>query len=84
MTPDEQKTDGFLRFDRTQPAGRKTPVVYVFNNDDGSHLGHISWYGAWRQFCFFPSNNCVFHRGCLEGVNRQLVSLMAERKVKRS
>lgn len=35
---------------------------------DGSTLGHVSWFGRWRQYCFFPDEATVFERQCLRDI----------------
>jgi hypothetical protein len=83
LVPDTEHIDGFLRFNRyvEDPKPRKTEIWLVANADNGAPLGYIKWYGAWRQYCFFPISNCVFHKGCLEAINRKIESLMDARRV---
>lgn len=78
--------DGFLRFHlyTENPRPRKTQIWIVFNKDSGDMLGDIKWYGAWRQYCFFPAGNTIFHKGCLEAINRKIASLMAARRTAKS
>ena len=46
-------------------------------------LGKIRWYGAWRQYCFWPSPNCVFNRECMTDIQNMIQELMDDRaKVK--
>lgn len=51
--------------DRT-PADRKTAYFDVLDRRGGI-LGAIRWYGAWRQYCFFPDSDTapVFNPDCL-------------------
>jgi hypothetical protein len=46
----------------------KTSVWECFNKSAGSILGTLSWYGAWRQYCFFPEFDTVWSAGCLQDV----------------
>jgi len=39
------------------------------NNRSGDELGEIKWYGAWRQYCYFPTVCAVYSRGCLQDIN---------------
>jgi len=57
----------------------KTTVWRVVNKDD-IHLGRISWYGAWRQYCLFPENAIIFNTGCLEDINLFIKKLTDHRK----
>lgn len=76
--------EGYLRFTETDPPRpRKTLLVRVENNEDGSYLGVIAWYSPWRQYCFFAGDGCVFHRGCLETITSRIVKMMQARKALR-
>jgi len=69
----------YLEFFRAGYTG-KTEVYDVLSKHHGSILGHIKWYGPWRQYCFFPSPNCVFNVGCLNDIIIFIGGLMVERK----
>jgi hypothetical protein len=43
-------------------------------------LGTVKWYGPWRQYCFFPSPECVFNTGCMNDICSFIKKLMEERK----
>jgi hypothetical protein len=58
----------------------KTEVYDVLSKSSGGVLGHIKWYSAWRQYCFFPSPQCVFNNGCMSDIIGFIKSLMDERK----
>ena len=49
-----------------------TKSTYIF-------LGWIKWYAPWRQYCFFPSEQMVFSRGCLRDINDFIEEHKAER-----
>lgn len=49
--------------------GRKTRRYHVRNASSGDVIGVIKWYGAWRQYCFFPSAVTVWSSGCLRDVH---------------
>jgi hypothetical protein len=44
---------------------RKTKAFNVMNRQSGILLGHIGWYGPWRQYCFIPADDTVFSSGCM-------------------
>ena len=47
----------------------KTVRVQVVNRNSTMGLAEIKWYGAWRQYCFFPYNvDTVFNEGCLSDI----------------
>jgi hypothetical protein len=35
---------------------------------NGILLGHVQWYGQWRQYSFFPHDATVFERKCLRDI----------------
>ena len=58
----------------------KTEVWWVKNIRSGAVLGEIKWYGAWRQYCFFPSALSIFNPTCLDDINQFIGELMAQRE----
>lgn len=62
------------------PSNGKTSLWRVDNRRFGTVIGSISWYGAWRQYCFFPGEKTVFSAGCLRDIQNFIGALMAERK----
>ena len=48
----------------------KTFVYGVFSKSTGFRLGIIMWYCSWRQYCFFPEENTIYSKGCLEEINK--------------
>lgn len=75
-------TSQYLRFERQAPIGpvRKTPIVNVLSRTSGELLGMIKWYGAWRQFCFYPEPTTIFNLGCMADIGAQIGELMEERR----
>ena len=49
------------------PSG-KTIIWDVYNRDNDSHLGDISWYGKWRQYVFAPDETDILSAGCLKNI----------------
>lgn len=68
----------FLKVDETE----KTQIWQVLSMHRGYVLGHIKWYGPWRQYCFYPTANTVFNVGCLLDIRFKIKELMDERKKK--
>lgn len=55
-----------------QDKRRKTPIYIIRKDSEGlmaERLGLVKWYGAFRQFVFYPDNNTVWSKSCLEIVN---------------
>lgn len=60
----------------------KTSVWKCRNNKNHWPLGEVKWYPAWRQYCYFPTDEGVYSRGCLENINDFIDQLEEERKTK--
>mgnify|MGYP001600439388 CR=1 FL=1 len=58
----------------------KTVIVRVVSKMRGDILGTIRWYGAWRQYAFYPSQGTLFNVGCLEDIQAFIRELMESRK----
>lgn len=70
----------WLRFKDVTPEGRKTKVVAVVSDTHGDVLGHIKWFGRWRQYAFFPEAGTVWNPDCMTGVSRQIKEMMSQRR----
>lgn len=46
----------------------KTLVYDILNSNSDDKIGTVKWYAQWRQYIFFPANNCIFSCGCLEDI----------------
>lgn len=67
-------------FDDT-PQGRKTQVLELCNaQNELIHLGQIKWHGSWRQYCFFPVDDTVFNKECLNDITKFLELINKEYK----
>ncbi len=54
---------------------RKTPIYIVRKDSSCSmaeRLGLIKWYGAFRQFVFYPDEETCWSKSCLELINNFL------------
>lgn len=47
----------------------KTKAWACHNNRSDAELGQVKWYGAWRQYCYFPSCPAVYSVSCFEDIN---------------
>ena len=70
----------YMEFIETHDTG-KTKVFEV-RTLGGSLLGVIKWYGAWRQYTFFPALSTIFNPDCLSTIIVFLNGLMKERQKK--
>lgn len=72
---------GYLRFvEDTSIPGLATRVILVQSTRSSALLGHIRWFGRWRQYTFWPRPNTTFNQSCLAEINGQIRDLMAERR----
>ncbi len=62
----------------------KTKIWDILSKRHGDILGKIKWYGAWRQYCFFPSPAVVFNKTCMEDIIDFIQEEMAYRSIKKS
>ena len=70
----------YLLFEDWTPKDRKTRILHVISVNQGNTLGAIRWYGAWRQYCFYPSANTIWNTECLSEIRGAIIGLMEERK----
>lgn len=54
--------------ERENPKG-KTKIFECRNISTQTVLGIIKWYGAWRQYCYFPEVQAVYSAGCLDDIS---------------
>ena len=63
------KTDyKYLKFEKT-PFEGKTSKWNCITKSSETILGTIKWYGAWRQYCYFPVCEAVYSAGCLKDIS---------------
>ena len=67
--------DKYIEFYSVMLPNRKTPIVAVYNKISKEVIGEIRWYPPWRQFCFFPEDETVYHDGCLIKINECIAYL---------
>lgn len=67
------------------PSKRKTRSMIVMN-DDFYEVGKLRWYGAWRQYCFFPNprEQMVLHNGCLRDIAAYLDRMNSAQRTERA
>jgi len=62
----------------------KTDVFQVYSRSSLESLGEIKWYAPWRQYCFFPDEETVWSKGCLNEVNSLIEKFMDEWRTRRA
>lgn len=53
----------------------KTKKFECLTTRGDQKLGEVEWYRYWRQYCFFPEENVVFSKGCLDDISDFLSSI---------
>lgn len=79
------KETKYLTFDSQKSFGKKTNTIYICNRASGHEIATIEWYGAWRQYCFFPTRefDTVWNLGCLKDIMSVIEMLMKERIIEK-
>jgi len=80
---DEEFNYKYIKMIQAVPGNiRKTRAYFVYNIRSGERLGMIAWYGAWRQYCFWPitDRQTIFSPGCLADIQSFIKLLMDARK----
>jgi hypothetical protein len=70
----------YLEYTQYWSSTKKTYIVNVYSRQHRSLLGIIRWYGAWRQYAFFPTDKTIWNTDCLEEIQEKINELMNERK----
>lgn len=83
--PDYDDMNKYLRFQRSPAAevGKKTQVWCVYKMGSGFLLGEIKWYGPWRQYVFFPSQQTLFNADCLTSIGSVCLDLTRRWRAKK-
>jgi hypothetical protein len=71
--------ESYLEF-KLVKQGEKTSVWDVMSKRHGFPLGTISWWGAWRQYAFFPYEQTGFNRDCTREITAFMDQQMKARK----
>lgn len=56
----------------------KTRRFTCHNIHENGSLGEVKWYGAWRQYCYFPTAQAVYSEGCLKDIADFMAQLKTE------
>lgn len=64
MSYQESKYLEFRYVERT----KKTKIWEIVSKSSGCRLGLIKWYGAWRQYTFYPEQYTFYNSKCLKDI----------------
>jgi hypothetical protein len=78
-----KKTEYIEFVERPSLSTQKTKYWDIYNRRHMTILGHISWHGPWRQYCFFVHGVSVFSVWCLIDISKFIAERMEDRKNKR-
>jgi len=59
----------------------KTQSWAVMNKSSHRAIGHISWYGGWRQYTFQPYRNTEYNNACLDAISVFLTKLNSYKRI---
>lgn len=71
-----------LKFDEIKDTG-KTKVWEIENRHHGTTIGIIKWNGGWRKYCFYPYEDTMYDKKCLNRIAEFMDEQMEERRNKR-
>lgn len=58
----------------------KTSVYSINNTTHGDVLGIVKWNPAWRQYCFFTTEEIVLSSGCMADLQEFLNTINKRQK----
>jgi hypothetical protein len=64
--------------------GDRTNKYQVVSKNNNILLGDIKWYGPWRKYCFFPSNDTIFETQCLSDIIHSLNRIQIDYKERKN
>lgn len=70
--------ENYLKFEDITPLNRKTQIVKISGVVNDTHLGEIRFYGAWRQYTFWPKECTIFDTKCLNEIVAKIDEMNAE------
>ena len=77
LTSHENK---WIRYqEEASPPDRKTVVVQVINLKSDRVIGRISWYSAWRQYCYYAVPFTILSEDCMNDIADAIQALMEAR-----
>lgn len=72
----------YIEFIDTSIYGQKTKRYDIHSIDQGTTIGEIKWFPAWRKYCFFPRATTVFETVCLTDIIEFIKELTKQRNSK--
>ena len=66
----------YIKFVDVDAPTRKTRVVEVRSVSSDTLLGTIAWFGAWRQYTFWPQRETTFNVDCMKTIIEKVDRMM--------
>lgn len=70
----------YIRMIETLSRDRVTVVYGIYAMRSGTCLGEIKWYGAWRQYTFWPHLGTIWNPDCLREVADKCAELTRDHR----
>lgn len=70
----------WIEFELFLDTGKTVVIDVKSKKHDDVVLGHIKWYGPWRQYAFFPMPGTLYNQECLRDISTKISELMLERR----
>jgi hypothetical protein len=70
----------YLNFEEDDHYEGKTKRIVVVSKRHLDILGEIKWYGAWRQYTFWPAEKTIWNTQCMDDIILYIKKLMDERR----
>lgn len=67
--------------EKESQANRKTKIWSCKNNKTEDELGIVKWLSGWRQYCYFPTCQAVYSKGCLQDIVSFINQINQERRL---
>lgn len=80
MPETEDIMSEYLSFEEDDHYEGKTKRFMVVSKKRLNILGEIKWYGAWRQYTFWPIGDTIWNTQCMKDIILFIDNLMSERK----
>lgn len=63
-----EKRYEFINFRKLTDTHGGKPQWRCANNRTGDELGVVHWHAPWRQYCYFPTYQAVYSKGCMNDI----------------
>ena len=82
--PDRQRIGKYLvaRLHPRPTSHARITDIWTIEGNDGTALGHVAWYGPWRQYVYEPVDGTVYNNTCLVDIAAFLAKVNAAQRGK--